>query len=215
MLSARIDEVVATILDHSPELDTDGRGVALATYRLLARGAPVGVEQIAAHAGLDAGRVESLLSSWRGVFRADQQRVIGFWGLTTTEFGPHRLNIDGVALSAWCAWDSLFLPELLARAADVRSRSPLHGEPIALRVTPERIEHASPPNLVVSMVPARASDDVIRTFCHQIHFFASPAEGRRWIAEREGAFLMPLAEAFELGTRVNHLRYGNALTSGR
>jgi alkylmercury lyase len=97
----------------------------------------------------------------------------------------------------------------------VRSRSPLDGDPIALRVTPTRIEDASPPDLLVSMVPARESDDFIRTFCHQIHFFASPAEGERWTAEREGTFLMSLADAFELATRVNHARYGSAVATGR
>jgi hypothetical protein len=46
------------------------------------------------------------------------------------------------------------------------------------------------------MVPAPESDDFIRTFCHQIHFFASSAEGECWIAGRKGAFLMPLFYAF-------------------
>ena len=40
MLSARIDEVAATILEHSPRLADDGRSVALATYRLLVAAAP-------------------------------------------------------------------------------------------------------------------------------------------------------------------------------
>jgi alkylmercury lyase len=214
MLSARIDQVAATILEHSPQLASEGRSVALATYRLLADGSPVGVDHIAARVHLDATRVESLLSSWPGVFRAEGGPIVGFWGLSTTEFGPHRLYVDGVTLSAWCAWDTLFLPELLEQTAEVRSHSPLDGEPISLRVGAERIEHSSPPSLVVSMVPARESDDFIRTFCHQIHFFASQAEGKRWIAERDGAFLMPLADGFELAKRVNHARYGGALTAG-
>jgi alkylmercury lyase len=215
MMGGRIDDFVATILDHSPKLANDDRSVALATYRLLAVGAPVGAGQVAAYAGLDAPRVESLLSSWPGVFRDEAENVVGFWGLSIRELGPHRFHVDGVSLSAWCAWDTLFLPELLGKPADVRSRSPLDSEAIALRVSLERIEHASPPDLLVSMVPARESDDFIRTFCHQIHFFATRDEGDRWIAEREGAFLIPLADAFELATRVNHARYGGALTSAR
>ena len=82
-----------------------------------------------------------------------------------------------------------------------------------MRVGSERVEHATPAGLVVSMLPARESDDFIHTFCHQIHFFGSEAEGERWIAEREGVFLMPLADAFELGRLINHARFGTALTS--
>jgi alkylmercury lyase len=214
MLSAPIEEIAASILEHMPPLTPDGARVALATYRLLASGAPVGVKAIAERTGRNAEQADGLLSSWPGVFRDDAQRVIGFWGLSITKLGPHRLHVDGKRLSAWCAWDTLFLPELLAQPADVESRSPLDGEPITLRVTPERVRDTSPANLVVSMVPARESDDLIRTFCHHIHFFGSAAEGERWITDREGAFLMPLHDAFELAMRVNRARYGSALTQG-
>lgn len=212
MLSSGVDEIAKTIVEHSPPLTGDGRRVALATYRLLARGAPVEIERIAERTDLDDSLVAALLNSWPGVFRDNAKRVVGFWGLSTMEVGPHRLHVDGVRLSAWCAWDTLFLPALLGQPGDVRSRSPLDWEPISLRVAPNRIESASAENLVVSMVPAGDSDDLIRTFCQQIHFFASTAEGERWSAEREGVFLMPLADAFELATRVNQARYGRALT---
>jgi alkylmercury lyase len=213
VLSERIDQVAATILEHSPRLEGDGRCVALATYRLLAAGRPVEVAQISARTGMGGSRVEALLGSWPGVFRDDAGRIVGFWGLSIQDIGPHRMHLDGAQLSAWCAWDTLFMPELLARPVDVRSRSPLDDDPVALRVGPERVEHHSPSALVVSMLPARESEDSIRTFCHQIHFFASEAEGERWIAARDGVFLMPLADAFELGRRVNHARFGSALTS--
>ena len=113
MLTERIDRVAATILEHSPRLLDEGRSVALATYRLLAAGCPVEVAQISARAGVDRSRVEALLGSWPGVFRDDAGRIVGFWRLSATELGPHRLRVDGVELSAWCAWDTLFLPELL------------------------------------------------------------------------------------------------------
>jgi len=213
VLSSRVDEIAATILEHSPPLTGDGRRVALATYRLLANGAPVQVGWIAERARLDSSRVEALLDSWPGVFRDDAQQVVGYWGLSIVELGQHRLHIDGVRLSAWCAWDTLFLPTLIGQPADVESRSPLDRKPVSLRVRPDGIESRSPTNLVVSMLPARNSDDFIRTFCHQIHFFASTAEGERWTAEREGVFLMPLADASELAVRVNEARFGDALAA--
>ena len=215
MLSSRVEETAATILEHSPPLTGDGQRLALATYWLLAEGAPVEVERIAKRTGLDCSQVEALLDSWPGVFRDDAGRLVGFWGPSTTKLGPHRLEIDGVRLWAWCAWDTLFLPALLGRPGDVESRSPLDGQPVGLRVAPGRIERASPANLLMSMVPARESDDFIRTFCHQIHFFASASEGERWTAGHDGAFLMPLGDAFELAMRVNRARYGSAVPSGR
>ena len=75
-----IDEIAPTILELSPALTRDGRRVALATYRLLADGAPVEVEQIAARSGLDSSRVQALLDSWPGVFRDQAERVVGLLG---------------------------------------------------------------------------------------------------------------------------------------
>jgi hypothetical protein len=131
MLSARVDETAATILEHTPPLTRRGRRVALATYRLLARRAPVEIGQIAERAGVNGSQTEALLGSWLGVFRDDSQRVVGYWGLSILEIGPHRLRVDGAWLSAWCAWDTLFLSELLAhrptcgrahRSTAIRSR---------------------------------------------------------------------------------------------
>jgi len=38
---------------------------------------------------------------------------------------PHALQFDGRTLYAWCAWDTLFLPELLGRPARVTSTDPV------------------------------------------------------------------------------------------
>jgi hypothetical protein len=92
------------------------------------------------------------------------------------KFGPHRLYLGDIELSAWCAWDTLFLPELLERTAEVHSHSPPDETPVRLRVSPRRVEQARD-GLMVSMVPA--------------------------------------THAFELGRRVNRLRYGSALTAAQ
>ncbi|MGH7575101.1 MAG: organomercurial lyase [Longimicrobiales bacterium] len=40
----------------------------------------------------------------------------------------HRFEIDARTLGTWCAWDSLFIPELLGEAARVQSTDPETGE---------------------------------------------------------------------------------------
>jgi alkylmercury lyase len=75
--------------------------------------------------------------------RLHQGRVLGFAGLAATAL-HHRFELDGRALSAWCAWDSLFLPEILGRPARVSSVDPESGEIVRLVVTPERIVSVEP-----------------------------------------------------------------------
>ena len=51
-----------------------------------------------------------------------------------------RFEVDGHTLSTWCAWDTLFIPEILGCSARVTSADPENGETVHLVVTPGRIE---------------------------------------------------------------------------
>jgi alkylmercury lyase len=142
------------------------------------------------------------------VFRDDSGNVAGFWGLTVAEMPPHAIEAGGVRLSAWCALDTLFLPEVLGTSIRVRSVSPGSHESIELEVEP-RVVSTAPQGLVVSFLrPGSPFDsDVITIFCH---FFASPEAGERWVEEHPGTFLLSLSDAFELA-RVSNRRFVTAL----
>lgn len=190
--------------------------MALAVHRILAQGQPVPDYAIAAATRLDIFDVREEMSDWPGVLRNDAGRIVGFWGLALGET-PHVLEVDGVKLYAWCAWDALFLPELLGKAAKVRSQCAVAGTPIALEVGPDGVT-PSESEVVVSFVDPDGcdveGDRVISTFCHHILFFSSREEGAAWAKERgEGTFLLSLEEAFALGRACNSLRYGDALVS--
>ncbi len=53
---------------------------------------------------------------------------------------------------------------------------------------------------------------VITSFCHYVHFFRSRDAAQPWLSQQPETFLLPLADAFELGRLVNQTRYGAALT---
>jgi len=52
--------------------------------------------------------------------------------------------MNGVTLSAWCAWDTLFLPQLIGRAAEIESASPGNTGVVRLTMTPQQLERAEP-----------------------------------------------------------------------
>jgi hypothetical protein len=41
--------------------------------------------------------------------------------------------------------------------------------------------------------------DFRQTFCHFVHFFASPAAADAWVAPRPGSFWLPVADAVRVG----------------
>ena len=162
------------------------------------------LDALARTAALDRTRVDATLSRWPGIYRDDEERVIGYWGLTIAET-PHRMLVDGRRVYAWCAWDTLFLPELLGSAAQVESSCPVSGAKIALEVGPEGVACEGEQPLVSFIVPdpRKAAADVVRSFCHYVHFFAGEAAARQWIAAHPGTVVATPDEAWELGRLRN------------
>jgi alkylmercury lyase len=191
-----------------PTLTRQRIGVAL--YELLAEGEPVGADPLAERAGVPIGEVVEALDRWPNVFRDDDGHVIAFGGLALRPT-DHAFEVDGRTLHTWCAWDTLFIPSILGRPGRVTSRSPVSGEPITLTVTPDGVHDVSPATAALSLVNPGEFRDLIRTFCHHVHFFSSPEEGRRWAAGRDDAHIVSPAEGFELGRVWVEHNYGRAL----
>lgn len=200
---------------RGPLTATDQR-LSLALYRLLAAGNPVSVDALARAATLDPSAVDAVLSEWPAVYRDDDGRVIGYWGLSIAKM-RHQMRIDGRTHYAWCAWDTLFLPELLGGAARVESSCPVTNARIALSVTPDGVDCEGEPPLVSFVVPdpQKSAHDVVSNFCHFIYFFSTGAVARDWSAAHPGTFLATLDEAWQLGRERNARTYPGLRLSGR
>jgi alkylmercury lyase len=211
-----IPELAEVLARAMPTLAPDEQELALALYRQLARGEPVPMSALAGELGVDQAAIADALESWPGVFRAEDGRVIGFWGLAIGEM-PHRFRVDGRQLFTWCAWDALFIPELIGQTAEVESRSPTSGEIVRLTVDPDGIREVVPATTVVSMLsPAETFDyRVIMSFCNFVHFFPSAEEGEAWASQHPATFLLSVREAHELGRLVNRDRFDGLPTSSR
>jgi alkylmercury lyase len=201
-----------------PAGDADDRWLASMLFRLLAKGEPVADARLAGAVGRPETEVAASLGEepfTRLLYRDDRGRIVGFGGLAVGDLAksPHRLKLDGRELYAWCAGDALFLPVVLERELRVDSRCPTSGERIGLTVFPAGFRDLEPAGAVMSFLEpeelaarAEAGGDVIRSFCHFVHFFASDEAARTWIAEHPGTTEIRIADGFEIGRRwVRHV----------
>ena len=187
-----VEELSAAVAARMPHLSDEEVAVALSLYRLLSEGSPVSLQRLAEAVGRQAAEVKAVLESWPGIFYEDGA-VIGFWGLALGSTS-HAFTIRGKRLSTWCAWDALFIPELIGQSALVSSLDPVTGEEISLTVGPGGIEEVSSPGVVVSFLDPSAidfDDNVILNFCNCVHFFASVHSGTQWVAEHPATFSSP------------------------
>jgi alkylmercury lyase len=194
------------------DLDERDQRVQLALFRLLADGAPVEPERLAAHAARPEPEVRALLAAWHGVLSDGVGRVVAFQGLSVVE-APHRLHVEGRELYTWCAWDTLFLPELIGRPAAVESTCPTTGASVSLRVGPDGPTEPSPADAVLSFIRpgATCAENTIATFCRFVHFFASTDAAETWTRRHPGTFVISIEQGFEIGRRSNAAQLGAAL----
>jgi alkylmercury lyase len=211
--SVLIERLADALIAAVPNLDAGAQTVGLALLRTLANGEPVSEQALAAASGAAELTIRDAMGSWPGVFRDGDGRVVGFMGLSVADFGEHRIELGGRTLTAWCAWDTLFLPELLGGAARVRSRCPVTGEQISLTAGRDGPSNVHPAGTVLSfLAPERPFDtDVVRSFCHFVHFFASEQAAAEWTARHPGTFTLSLDQGFRLGRRTNQATFGTAL----
>ena len=175
-------------------------------------GKPVTASDLASSVGVDQASVEAAIDRWPGVFRDRRGRIIGFWGLAVRGM-PHRMSTDAGDITTWCALDPLLIAPLVSERARVESNDPVTRAPISLTVTPGGVVDVQPSSALVSMIApeGRFGHDIVESFCHFVHFFASERSGQQWVARHPGTFLLSVDEAFEVATRSWQALFRDAL----
>lgn len=219
MYTPTVDQYWEALRAALPELSPEDQRAAVALYRKLAQGRPLGAGAAAGALEVSVDEARSLLerpSLKAFVYADEQRRVVGFGGLATAPM-HHRFTVNDRTLWTWCAWDSLFIPEILGETARVESSDPGTGEVVRLTVSPTRVEAVEPEGAVVSFLLPDAHDfdtsaaNVMAKFCHFVFFFASRGSGERWVARHPGTFLYSVDDAFALAKRLNAQNFGPAL----
>ena len=214
--AGNLDDLTRAVVGLFPELDAVEQHLSLELYRLLAAGKPVPRVSLADRLEMNVNIIDKILDRWPAVFSDSQRRVVGYWGLSipSAQTSAHQLTIDGRRLFAWCAWDTLFLPELLGKTAEVESASPTPGATVRLTVTPEKLVHVEPAGAEMSFFLPKASavrKDLVSAFCCYVHFFPSSSASECWTAQHPGTFRLSIEEAYALARRKNEAQYRDTL----
>ncbi|MCI0666689.1 MAG: alkylmercury lyase MerB [Methylococcaceae bacterium] len=204
-----LEDLVERLRPAFPSLNASEQKVSIQIYRLLGKGSPVTRQMLAESLEMPIETIHKLLNRWWGIHFDDRNRIVGYWGLTL-EPTRHRFEVDDKRLYAWCAWDTLFLPEILQTRARVESECATTRTKIRLTLSPERVEQFQPGNAAISfMTPeaARVQENVVTHFCHFVHFFESEDAGLAWTGRHSGSFLLTIDQAHRLGRKINAMRY--------
>ncbi len=210
-----MQELINSLPDEFLNLSLKEQKLSVHLYRLLAEGQPVSTERLANDLNLPSDDVTNILNKWPGVYYNQDNYIIGYWGLALPKMS-HRFAINGHTLYTWCAWGSLFIPEIINETAHVESTCLVTGKKIQLTVTPDGIEKLNPASAVMSFVTPESfkiRENVISNFCHYIHFFISSEAGSNRKSDNQGTFILSIDEAYYLGRKKNAVQYKDVIGS--
>jgi len=210
-----LNKLALFFVDTFPQLNVDDQQLTLKLYQLLAKGEPVSCDRLARALDRSAESVNQTLIQWPGVVYDELDRIEAFLGLSVKKT-QHQLTVNGRTVYTWCAWDTLFIPELLNATAKISSACGATGEEVRLTVSPSGIQTVEPVDVVVSfLIPYEDElrENVTASFCHFVYFFRSREDGEAWVSEHEGMFLLSIEEAFTVGQLMNAARFSETLAN--
>ncbi len=208
-MSSRVDEFSRELdVAFAQTIGLDGlQWVMAPLLRLLVRGRPVAVEELANVTGRSVNVVRRAIARLPNAELDEQGRVVGY-GITMRPT-PHRFVVDGQHLYTWCALDALMFPVVLGKTAQVESPCRGTGTPVRLSVVPGGVTRVDPAGSVVSIVTPSNVSAIRSSFCNHVHFFVSERAAAGWLADNAAGSVVAVADAYELGRRLAIARFAD------
>ncbi len=218
--SAELNEIIeAWSSSQKMKFSEDEAKLIKAMYPPLAQGEPVAPADVAAKSGFPLKVIEKSfrLMKRSGAEFDESGNLIG--NALTLKPTKHKFVVDGQELYAWCAVDTLFLPGLVGKTADVESLCPATGERIRLRISPTGIESVDPLKTVVSVVIPGASaackpgqeKGAGSASCQSMNFFISREVAEKNLGPDSDVAILDIQEAAQLAQEVWVVPYLKAL----
>ncbi len=208
----RLNDLLNLLPDQFINLSENNRGLALEIYRRLGEGQPVQLEDLVEDKEISLEEAKEFLDNSGGVFYNDDGDIVGFWGIALPKM-PHKIITEKQTIYGWCAWDALFIPQLLGESATIESLSPTK-EIIKLKISEQGDLLEGSENIMVSFLEPDAGkmmENVVANFCHYIFLFKDKSSGEEWVKQHEGTFLLPLQDVITLSKVKNQRQFGDLL----
>ena len=192
------EELAQPMADLIQSMGLDTMRLIVQCMRLLVRGRPVPLKDLAVALGVSEETVDLTLNAiGTGVKRNDAGDVVEIFGLSLNPT-RHRFIVGDQELFVWCAGDALAFAPAIGQPVQIESTDPVGGDVIRLEITPEGVKSVEPETAVVSWVTVVDPAAIRESFCNNVNFFASPETANQYLAKRPGLKMFTVRDAEEV-----------------
>jgi len=164
----------------------------------LAEGKAISIQSIGEMTGISDSSLRAVWEKFlHGGARFSQKGEI--IGLTLSlEPSATIVTIRGKQVNAWCAFDALFVGQMLNEETEVKTLSPINGEEIEFIVGPTGIREVQPNSAAISMERPPDDEDSEGISCSLNHFFGDLEKANQWSATKENTAILDPQQAWRV-----------------
>jgi len=188
-----------------PNLKKEERQISKFLYQKLALGNSVPIETIANELQIPIQDIQVHLKQMAYVEYSATGEISAYRGVTLNQT-KHCIFHNNVKIYTWCAFDTLFLADLLVEPVSISSNCPVCGKAIACKVTDRNLTSSKDSDTVMSFIIPNKVDyceDLQNAFCCKVHFFCNEKCGSEWINLSPEVDFFDLSESLVIAQERN------------
>lgn len=208
---SNLQSTVQQLQELLPNLKNEERLISRFLYQKLALGRSVSIETIANELQEPIQDVQDHLNQMRYVEYSADSEVSAYRGVTLNKTKHHVFH-NNFKIYTWCAFDTLFLADLLVKPVSISSNCPTCCKSIACKVTDRDLISLKETDTVMSFIIPNKVDyceDLQNAFCCKVHFFCNEQCGSEWINMSPEIVFFDLAESLVIARERNRQFLGN------
>jgi alkylmercury lyase len=194
-----------------PNLKKEERQISKFLYQKLALGRSVPIETIANELQKPIQDIQDHLKQMAYVEYSAASEISAYRGVTLNQT-KHNVFHNNSKIYTWCAFDTLFLADLLAKPVSISSNCPTCFKAIACKVTDHDLTNFKSTDIVMSFIIPNKVDiceDLQNAFCCKVHFFCNEQCGSEWINLSSEIGFFDLADSLVIAQERNRQFLGN------
>ena len=194
-----------------PDLKTEERQISKILYQKLALGKSVSIETISNELQKSIQDIQDYLNQMEYVEYNVTNEISAYRGVTLRQT-THCVFHNAFKVFTWCAFDTLFLADLLDKPVKITSNCPTCNKAITINKPDRDHKSLKETNTVMSfIIPDKVDycEDLQSAFCCKVHFFCNGQCGSEWINLSSEIGFFNLEESIVIAEERNRRFMGN------
>ena len=201
----KLQDTIQHLNQILPKLSELEKRVSTYLYIELVKGYPVPLAKIEKQFSIPEEQVRKLLGELAYVEHNQNDEIIAYRGVTLSPT-KHTLVTEDSTVYTWCAFDTLFLLDLIDKPAHIHSTCAECDKKLMLKPSMLASSQFENTSIVMSFLvpePSAYQESLRASFCCKVHLFCNAACGQQWTSQQNNIELFSVDDSLTIARERN------------